>query len=198
MLCCCFVDISNRIKKNIYLQVDHFTFTTHANCSSDKIVAEKCREMSILNVMHCYFIPIYRSSKKYIQLTHQQLIRKFIGVHPGHKKKYTEEGKKIDKHLNKPPLFRTSFYRERKSFSRYPKRKAIKMLNKEFLYIFFILHPVRKRMYKAKCMYESRDKNSYIFIVPFEKVSTTKQKVEVTCVWSFRCFPERKYTIKIN
>lgn len=58
------------------------------------------------------------------------------------------------------------------------------MLNKEFLYIFFILHPVRKRMYKAKCMYESRDKNSYIFIVPFEKVSTTKQKVEVTCVWS--------------
>lgn len=71
------------------------------------------------------------------------------------------------------------------------------MLNKEFLYIFFILHPVRKRMYKAKCMYESRDKNSYIFIVPFEKVSTTKQKVEVTCVWSFRC-SERKYTIKIN
>lgn len=57
--CCCFVDISNSRKKNIYLQVDHFAFPTHANCSSsDKKVADKCREMSILNVMHCFFIPI--------------------------------------------------------------------------------------------------------------------------------------------
>lgn len=65
-------------------------------------------------------IEIYASMRipeMYIQLKHQQLIRKFIGVHPETRRE------KNDKHLNKPPLFRTSFYRKENLFQGTQKEK---------------------------------------------------------------------------